>query len=171
MSAAIDYFESEVTGDCPPADTYTVQITGIGDRWIERPSFDDPNVMKLNVDIKFEVTDVPQDFDDDEREQWLGFKFSKYYAKPKRLSDERGALNGLIRAALNLAKIEDDIQFRPSELVGKQFLADIEPTQSGYPKITKHKPVRTRRAAATATSSKRAKQAPADEDEWPEDDE
>lgn len=170
---AIDFFESEISGDCPPPDTYTLEVTEVGNKWIERPSFDDPNVMKLNVDIKFRLVDVPDDFSDEEREQWIGWKFSKYYGKPKRLSDERGALNGLIRACMNLPKIEDSTQFRPSELVGKQFRADIEASASGYPRIVSHKPLRRR--ASAAAPQRRAKPAPVveqdEEDGWPEDDE
>ena len=135
-------------GVCPPEETYTLQIAKIGKEWVERENFNDKSKIDLNADITFKVVDVPADFDEDERDTWIGFEFNKYYRKPGRISDDRGALNNLICAALSVAKLTDDDTFNADELIGKKFMADIEPTASGYPKIARHRPLKKKAKAA-----------------------
>lgn len=168
MSAAIDYFES--SNQCPPEDTYTLEIVDISREWVMRPSFDNKDVLEPNANITFKIVGVPEDFTEDETAEWFGWTFDKFYKKPKRLSNERGALNNLICAVKGRKTLSDDDKISISELIGERFRADIEATPSGYPKIAAHKPLKRTSAATSRRPAPKVVEETAD-DEWPEDEE
>lgn len=159
MSITFDSQPSE--GNAPPLDDYTLQVKRMGRAWIKGKDFNDPTKEKEFVEVEFKITEVP----DEDLDEWLGFTFERRIARPRRLSDERGGLNKLIRAALNLPKIEDNDVFGPDDIEGKKFIATVGPNDAGYPQLDNMRPIRrsSRRSAPKVVEPE-----PEAEDEWPD---
>jgi hypothetical protein len=152
------------TGICPPLDWYTLEIVGVADQVVKRPKFEEPETLEDNLDMTFQVIGVPDDFEEEDAQQWVGFEFQKYVRIPRKLSNEAGTLNKIIRAARNLPKIDDDFKISASDLIGDKLMAEISPSDNNWPRLTAFRPLRKR----TKPAPKPAPPVADDGDDWPD---
>lgn len=134
--------------ECPPADIYTLELVEFGE-FQERPAFNDPETTNIQSRVEFKIVDFDYDPDEDDRD-WNGAKVADFYVFWKRDAngDEkdtwrspRSKANELLRALLG-HELEDGEDIDLDGMIGRRIKANVEPKESGWPKI--NKPVKAR---------------------------
>lgn len=159
----INYGSAGSGGTCPPEDTYVLEFKS-HTQPVEKDDPFNPGKKKTEMQFRWEIVSVPQDFSEDERDEWMGHEFNTFVNLAKDLNNEKATL-GLILKALKPRTepfgINERIQL--PEYIGCKMKAFIKPSPSGWPKISNFAPA-TRRP--TAAQRPAAPPPPAGDDGW-----
>lgn len=161
----INYGSAAGGGQCPPEDTYVLELKDYTQPE-EVPSFNDPNKLVKRFRMIFTIVGVPADFSEDERAEWEGFEISTFVNIPKDLNNEKATL-GLILKALKPRQepfgINERIQL--PDYIGSKMKAFIKASDSGWPRLSSYAPA-TRRPSAAPRQAAPPPPAAAGDDGW-----
>lgn len=144
--------------ECPPKDSYVLELIQIGD-FEEKPAFNNPDQINTQTRMTFKIVEFDYDSEYDDKD-WNGEQVSDFYVFFKKdipkdkvfntWCHEKSKTFPMLTALLgHEPEPGEDIQL--SELLGRRVKATVEPKESGYPKITsplKHRQRKQKRAAA-----------------------
>lgn len=141
--------------DCPPKDTYVLELKRFGD-FEERGAYQDPTMVNIQSRITFQIVEFDYDEDLDERD-WNGVEVSDFFVFYKQKQgeqnrretwkDERSNAYKLISALIGHTP-EDGEEISLNTLLDKRIKATVEPKASGWPKISEPLPYRKKRRKA-----------------------
>jgi hypothetical protein len=137
--------------ECPPKDTYILELIEIGE-FEDKPAYGSETVINTQTRMSFRV--VEYDPYEDEQD-WNGTEVRDYYVfwkydktKDKKFDTwchEKSKTYPMLTALLgHEPEAGEDIDL--SSLLGKRVKATVEPKESGYPKISNPIKYRQRRA-------------------------
>lgn len=135
--------ESSGEFECPPKDTYVLELIEIGE-FEDRLAFGSETVTNTQTRMAFKIVDFEYDPDYDEQD-WNGTEVRDYYvfwkydsAKDKKFDTwchEKSKTYPMLSALLGHdPEPGEDINL--SDLIGRRVKATVEPKESGYPKIS-----------------------------------
>lgn len=141
--------------ECPPKDTYILELIEIGE-FEDKPAYGSETVINTQTRMSFRV--VEYDPYEDEQD-WNGTEVRDYYVfwkydktKDKKFDTwchEKSKTYPMLTALLgHEPEAGEDIDL--SSLLGKRVKATVEPKESGYPKISNPIKYRQRRGAKAA---------------------
>lgn len=142
--------------ECPPKDIYTLELVEFGE-FQEKSAFNDPSITNIQSRVAFKIVDFDYDPDMDERD-WNGLTVADFYVFWKRDADgreretwksDRAKSNELLRALLG-RDLEEGEEVDLEGMIGRRIKAQVEPKESGWPKITSHVKARQRKSAKPA---------------------
>lgn len=139
--------------ECPPKDIYTLELLEFGP-FEEKGAYQDPDTTNIQSRVEFKIVDFEYDPDVDDRD-WNGVKVADFYVFFKRDANGReretwksakAKSNELLRALLG-RELEEGEDVDLASLVGRRIKANVEPKDSGWPKISGHVKARQRKVA------------------------
>ena len=139
--------------ECPPKDSYVLELIEIGE-FEEKLAFGSDHIVNTQTRMSFRVVEFDYDSDYDDTD-WNGTEVRDYYVfwkydktKDKKFDTwchEKSKTYPMLTALLgHEPEAGEDIDL--SSLLGKRVKATVEPKESGYPKISNPIKYRQRRA-------------------------
>lgn len=137
-------------GTCPPDEIYTVELVGYTPPE-QVPAYNDPNKMVTRFRLRFSIVGVPDDFTDEEKEEWLHQEVSTFVNIPKDLDNEKATLGLILKALKGIKSFAVGEKVLIEDFIGEKMKCQIKASESGWPRLSSFTPARRRPSASRPT--------------------